>query len=45
MERQEGSQTLLAMIRLIQFDEIFSLFKISEYLRKEWLEPPGKGGI
>jgi hypothetical protein len=37
--------TLLAMIHLIQFDEVFSLLKVSQYLRKEWLEPPGKSGI
>jgi|GWRWMinimDraft_3_1066011.scaffolds.fasta_scaffold13295_2 hypothetical protein len=30
---------------LIQFDEVLSLLKVSEYLRKEWLEPPGKLGI
>ncbi len=26
---------------LIQFDQVLSLLKVSEYLRKEWLEPPG----
>ena len=29
---------------LIQFDEVLSLLKVSEYLRKEWLEPPGQRG-
>ena len=28
---------------LIQFDEVLSLLKVSEYLRKEWLEPAGQG--
>ena len=30
---------------LIQFDEVLSLLKVSEYLRKEWLEPLGKRDI
>ena len=30
---------------LIQFDEVLSLLNVSEYLRKEWLEPTGKLGI